>query len=128
LCRLWYFAATVTRSSATYTSGVPAWPAIPRRGTRRFWSRLSLFAAALLLANGLVGERGLLESVRARRAFAAAGQDLARLRHDNQVLRDHARRLRSDPDTIEAVARGELGLVRRDEILVTVRDLRRTSR
>jgi len=107
---------------------VPAWPAIPRRDTRRFWSRLLLFTASLLLVNGLFGERGLLESLRARRAYAAAGEDLARLRRENQALRQHARLLRSDPAAIEAVARGELGLVRAGEILVTVRDLRRTSR
>ena len=87
-----------------------------------------LFAASVLLVNGLFGQRGLLETRRARRAYAAAGDDLARLRHDNQVLRERARRLRDDPRTIEDVARGELGLVGRGEILVTVRDLERASR
>jgi cell division protein FtsB len=35
-----------------------------------------------------------------------------------------ARRLRTDPATIEAVARGQLGLVREGEILVTIHDAR----
>lgn len=105
-----------------------AWPAIVRRGPRRFWSHLALFAASVLLVNGLFGERGLLQGRRARRSYAAAAEDLMRLRQANDALRERARRLRSDPATIEAVARGELGLVRPDEILVTVRDLPAPSR
>ncbi len=83
-----------------------------------------LFAACVLLVNGLFGERGLMDTVRARRAILAANRDLDRLRRDNAGLRDLARRLRSDPATIESVARGELGLVRRDEILITVKDVK----
>ena len=97
---------------------------VPRRRSRRFWSHLLLFAASALLVNGLFGERGLLATMKARQTYAAAAQDLARLRHDNQVLRERARHLRSDPPTIEAVARGELGLARAGEIVVTIRDLR----
>ncbi len=100
-------------------------PPLPRRArTRRFWSHAILFAACVVLVNGLFGDRGLLESIRARRAFAAAAHDLARLKGENAGLRDQARRLRSDPATIESVARGELGLVRPGEILVTVRDVK----
>jgi cell division protein FtsB len=101
---------------------------MPRRRSRRYWSHVVLFAASVLLVNGLFGQRGLLETMRARRAYAAAGEGLVRLRHDNQILRERARRLRTDPRTIEDLARGELGLVGRDEILVTVRDLDRSSR
>ena len=97
---------------------------VVRRQTRRFWSHAMLFIATVLLVNGLFGERGLMQSIRARRAFAAAARDLARLKQDNAVLRDRARRLRSDPATIESVAREELGLMRRGEILVTVKDVK----
>ena len=83
-----------------------------------------LFTACVLLVNGLFGERGLTETLRARRTFAMATQDLARLKRENASLRDRARRLRDDPATIESVARGELGLVRPGEILVTVRDVK----
>ena len=83
-----------------------------------------LFAACVVLVNGLFGERGLLETIRARRAYAAADRELARLKSENAALRDQARRLRTDPATIEAVARGQLGLVRPGEIVVTVRDVK----
>ena len=83
-----------------------------------------LFAASVVLVNGLFGERGLMDTIRARRASSIAAQDLARLKRDNAALRDEARRLRDDPATIESVARGELGLVRLGEILVTIRDVK----
>ena len=83
-----------------------------------------VFAACVLLANGLFGERGLMDTIRARRAFSAALSELDRLKRDNAALRERARRLRSDPATIEAVARGELGLVRPGEILVTIKDVK----
>ncbi len=121
----WYFPAIgmgrVTESVAR------EWeyrPAVPRRQPRRFWSHAMLFAASVLLMTGLFGERGLLESLRAQRAFAAAAHDLARLRQENDALREQARRLRNDPATIEALARGDLGLVRPGEILITVRDVK----
>lgn len=99
-------------------------PIVRVRPARRLWSQAALLAACVLLANGLVGERGLTETIRAKRSFAAAARGLARLKSENDALRAAAQRLRDDAATIELVARGELGLVRRGEILVTVRDLR----
>jgi len=99
-------------------------PVLPRRQPRRFWSHVMLFAASVLLVNGLFGERGLTDTIRARRAFAAAARELDQLKRDNDALRDKARRLRNDPATIESVARGELGLMRPGEILVTIKDVK----
>jgi cell division protein FtsB len=100
-------------------------PIVPRRRQRRrLWSHVLLFAGSVLLVNGLFGERGLVETLRARRAYRVAAADLTRLREHNEALRDRAVRLRSDPATIESVARQELGLTRPDEIVVTVRDVK----
>ena len=102
----------------------PAAVPVPRRTPRRFWSHAIVFAACVLLVNAVFGDKGLMDSLRARRASAAAARDLDRLKHENASLRDQVRRLRSDPATIEAVARGELGLARPGEILVTIKDVR----
>jgi cell division protein FtsB len=83
-----------------------------------------LFAACALLVSGLFGERGLTDTIRARRSFAAARRELDRLKRDNAVLRDQARRLRNDPAAIESIARGELGLIRPGEIIVVVKDVK----
>jgi cell division protein FtsB len=95
-----------------------------RRQPRRFWSHAVLFTACVILVNSLVGDKGLMDTIHARRMMVAAAQDLARLKHENASLREQVRRLRSDPSTIESVARGELGLVRPGEILVTIKDVR----
>jgi cell division protein FtsB len=83
-----------------------------------------LFAACVLLANGLVGERGLTQTLRARRASEQAGREIARLERENAALREMVRRLRDDPAAIESAARSDLGLVRPGEILITIRDVK----
>jgi cell division protein FtsB len=121
----WYFARIDMATAA-----IPAMrdeqtaPAIPRRQPRRFWSQAILFTACVLLVNAVFGERGLMDTIRARKAYAASARDLDRLKRENAALRDEAHRLQSDPATIESVARGELGLVRPGEILVTVKDVK----
>ena len=113
----------MVQPAPTPSRAVDTRPALPRRQPRRFWPHAVLFAACVLLANGLFGERGLMDTIRARRAFSTAARDLAQLKRANDALRDTARRLRSDPATIESVARGELGLLRPGEILVTIKDV-----
>jgi cell division protein FtsB len=81
-----------------------------------------LFTACVLLVNGLFGEHGLTQTFRAQRAYGASMRQLHQLQRENEELREMARRLRTDAATIEAVARGQLGLIREGEILVTIRD------
>ena len=100
-----------------------ALPPIPRRGERRR-KRLDLvltFVAAILLVNAIVGDRGLLETWRARRQYSALVTSISSLHSQNQDLRQAARRLREDPAAIEAIARQDLGLIRPGEILIVVK-------
>jgi len=83
-----------------------------------------MFVACVILVNAVFGEKGLMDTMRARKAYAAAARDLAQLKQTNAALRDKVHRLRSDPATIESVAREELGLVKPGEILVTIKDVR----
>jgi cell division protein FtsB len=78
--------------------------------------------AIVLVVDALAGNRGLLETMRARRQYDDVAASLARTRRDNDRLRDEIRRLRDDPATIESVARQELGLIRQDELLFIVHD------
>lgn len=85
--------------------------------------RLLLLACAVVVViDALVGERGLLAMLRARREYDALAQRTTRLRQDNAQLREVARRLREDPRAIEEVARRDLGLIRRGETLFIIRD------
>jgi cell division protein FtsB len=65
-----------------------------------------------------------METLRARRQHQELVVSIERLRSENARLRDDARRLRSDPATIEALARQELGLIRPGEMLFIIKDAR----
>ena len=88
---------------------------------RRSWlSRLLLFVTAVMLVDALVGDRGLVSSIRARQEYAGVQAALNRLRIENASLRERQRRLTSDRRAIEALAREEFGFTRRGEILFIV--------
>jgi len=98
---------------------------LPTRRRGNPWIRRGVvFVACAILLDSLIGDRGLAQSIRARREYRRASAELARLKHQNAVLGDEVRRLTADPETIEAVARAELGLARPGEILVVVKDVR----
>lgn len=76
-----------------------------------------------IVIDALFGDRGLVDTVRARREYAALEAHVERTRAENARLRDQARRLREDPATIESLARQELGLIRPGEQLFIIREL-----
>jgi len=78
----------------------------------------------VLVVDALFGNRGLLETMRARRQYAELATNLARTRQENERMRNDIRRLREDPAAIESLAREELGLMRDGEVLFIVKDAR----
>jgi cell division protein FtsB len=96
----------------------------PRRRERTWIRGVLLFAALVLFVNSVFGEQGLADSLRARRQIRASQANILSLREENARLRNQVRRLREDPRAIEDVARRDLGLIRRDEILVVLKDRR----
>ena len=89
---------------------------------RRTLQMLLVFVTLVLVINALIGERGLTQTLRARKQHQELVTAIERLRAENARLRDEARRLRSDPGTIEALARQELGLIKPGEMLFIVKD------
>jgi cell division protein FtsB len=81
-----------------------------------------VFVTVVIIVDALVGDRGLLDTMRARRQHAAVAAALAARRQENARLRREIRRLREDPAAIEAIAREELGLMRDGEVLFIIRD------
>ena len=99
-------------------------PKLPPRCRENPWLRRALvFISCVVLFDGLFGDRGLAQTMKARQEFRRAAESLAGLKQKNASLHDEVRRLRDDPATLEAVARAELGLIRRGEILVILTNL-----
>jgi cell division protein FtsB len=97
-------------------------PGRPPRN-RRIVRLLVIFVASLILADGLVGARGLAATLRARHEYEALSAEIDRQRAENARLREEARRLTEDPQAIEEVARRELGLIKPGEKVFIVKDV-----
>jgi cell division protein FtsB len=82
-----------------------------------------LSASCGMLLNVLVGPRGLPAIRQARSEYDAIAADLDRVRADNARLRQEVQHLREDPDTIEEIARRDLGLISPGEKVFIIRDL-----
>jgi cell division protein FtsB len=107
--------------AAAAAEGAP--PVVRPAGRARRLARYVLVVVTVvLLVDAVVGEKGLLALLQARKQFAAVERALEQSRDDNASLRQTARRLREDPSAIEAVARKELGLIKPGEKVFIVRD------
>lgn len=93
-----------------------------RERRRRILRYALLLVSAVLMVNALVGDKGYLATIQARQEQARLQSALANLERDNARLLDEARRLRSDPRTLEEAAREDLGLIKPGETLITIRD------
>jgi cell division protein FtsB len=89
---------------------------------RRWLPMAIVFVGAALVANALIGERGLVERWRVQREHDALARSVAALRHENRRMAEEVRRLMHDPKAIEDAAREDLGLARADEVVFVVRD------
>jgi cell division protein FtsB len=116
------------RSDARRLSGVEPLrrnrvPPVPvsavRRRTVHF---LLVFVSLVLVVDALIGEKGLIESMHARRQHREVAASLETIRRENIRLREEARRLKEDPGAIESLAREELGLIRPGEVLFIIKD------
>jgi cell division protein FtsB len=113
------------RSSAPAAADDVDLPKLPPRRQQNPWMRrLLLGTTCVLMLDALFGERGLAETMKARRDFQDTSAGLAEVRQQNAALRAQIRHLQEDPGTIESVAREELGLIRPGEILVIVKNVK----
>jgi cell division protein FtsB len=98
---------------------------VPRPATRgsRVVRLALIIIAAVVLVDALVGEKGLLATIRARHEYTELSAQISRKRTENIHLREVARGLREDPNAIEELARRELGLIRPGETLFIIKDV-----
>jgi cell division protein FtsB len=121
--KLLYCSSRVVKADSKPTSRRSSQPRRTAQAKRvgRF---LVLFFAGVLIVDGLVGERGLVAMLRARRQYDELSARITRQRAENARLREEARRLRDDPSAIEELARRELGLIRPGEKVFIIKDLK----
>ena len=77
------------------------------------------FGLCIILMSMFAGDRGLPAVFKARRDARELAQRIAAIRAENAGLKTRADALRTDPATIERVARETLGFARPDELVVT---------
>jgi cell division protein FtsB len=94
----------------------------------RLLNYVLVFVTAVLVVDALVGDKGLLDTLHARRQHEALAASLSQKRQENARLRDEIRRLKEDPGAIESLAREELGLMREGEVLFVVHDTQSPAR
>jgi cell division protein FtsB len=97
-------------------------PAGPSPLRNRILNYVLALITVVLVVDALVGDKGLLETIRARRQYDAVAGALAATRTENAHLREQIRRLKEDPASVEAIAREELGLIRPGELLFIVHE------
>lgn len=89
-----------------------------------FWQRhgrtLLVLAILFLFVHDIFGTHGFLAMRRTQKEIHRLREDIAKLSEDNRRLTDQVKALRSDPKLIEKIARDELGLARRGEIIIKV--------
>lgn len=81
-----------------------------------------MLIGCIVFVDALVGEKGLLETVKKRQEFRVLEESIRRARAENAWLLQEAKRLKSDPTAIEDLARRELGLIRPGEHLFILKD------
>lgn len=107
------------------TSPAETHPSQPKRARRggHVIRALLLFLITVVGVQALVGDRGLLFVLRARRQYDQLVRDGERLKVENARLRMEVKRLREDPSAIEGIARRELGLIRPGEKAFIIKDV-----
>ena len=100
---------------------IPPTPSLIRK---RGLHVLLIFITVVLIVDALVGEKGLTQSMNARRQYRQLQASLEDLRRENVALREEMRRLHEDPATIESLARQDLGLIRPGEVVFILKDLK----
>jgi len=84
---------------------------------QRWGSTIFILLLMALVAHVLFGEHGFLAMRRAQKEVEKLRQDIAQLNADNKQLSEEIQALKTDPQLIERIARQEMGLAKRGELI-----------
>ncbi len=94
---------------------------LPDAGLRK--KAIVLFSVILLLAlvvGSLFGDRGILQWVRQRDQVADLEREISAIEEENRRLAAEILNLKTDPRTIERLAREELGMALESETVILI--------
>jgi cell division protein FtsL len=74
----------------------------------------------LLFVHDIFGTHGFLAMRRTQQEIRKVNADLEQLNKENLQLEQEVKELKTDPHKIESIARDELGLARRGEIIIKI--------
>lgn len=89
---------------------------------RRAATLASCIALAALVVATLFGDRGMLHLIAQKQRAESLAREIEELRAENQGLASEIVALKSDPDSIEHLAREQLGLARPGETVFLIRE------
>lgn len=84
---------------------------------KRIFCAIALVVSGYLLLSLLFGEMGLLKFIKMKQTYAQARKENRELQQENEKLTRRIEMLKTDPDTIEQIARDRLGLVKEGELI-----------
>jgi cell division protein FtsB len=84
---------------------------------QRWGSTIFILLLMALVAHVLFAEHGFLAMRRAQKEMEKLQQDIAKLNADNKQLADEIQALKTDPKLIERIAREEMGLAKKGELI-----------
>jgi cell division protein FtsL len=87
---------------------------------RRNMSILLVAGLLLLVVQDIFGTHGVLAMRRAQKEAAKVKQEIQQIDTQNRQLEDSVKSLKSDPQTIERIAREEMGLARPGEYIFKI--------
>jgi cell division protein FtsB len=89
-----------------------AWPFL-RRNARQILG----FALFALLVHDVFGQHGLLAMHRTQKEIEQIREQIGKVNEENKSLAEQVNALKSDPKSIERIAREEMGLARPGELI-----------
>jgi cell division protein FtsB len=110
------------RDPALYRRTVPRVSPKTRRWLGRVGLAVALAVGLAYLPYRLLDGTGVSDAPRLRDELADTKKEINRLRRENARHRRQIEALKSDPAAIEDIARDEIGLVHKDEIVIRVEE------
>jgi cell division protein FtsB len=84
---------------------------------QRWGGTIFVLLLMALVAHVLFGEHGFLAMRRAQKEVEKLRQEIVQLNADNKLLSEEIQALKTDPQLIERIARQEMGLAKRGELI-----------